>query len=79
MSVDVAWERCLDTLEERVRAQEEAMSHFGRIPSGDLPKVDGPLPSYLALRALSLLERSRALETQAAEQLHKLRVVRHPA
>jgi hypothetical protein len=75
--VNPQWEAALDALEERVRAQEEAIAHFGRIPSAEVPKVDTPLPSYLALRALALLERSRDVESQVADHLYRLRAVRH--
>ncbi|HVV35252.1 MAG TPA: hypothetical protein VHC63_01530 [Acidimicrobiales bacterium] len=72
------WEAALDSIEERVRAQEEAIAHFGRIAAiGEMPTVETPLPSYLALRAMALLERSRAVETQVADHLHRLRALRH--
>ncbi|HVT77415.1 MAG TPA: hypothetical protein VHD87_10320 [Acidimicrobiales bacterium] len=72
------WESALDAIEERVRAQEEALAHFGRISAvAGMPKVETPLPSYLALRAMALLERSRAVETQVADHLHRLRGLRH--
>ena len=74
--MDPAWEGALDALEERVRAQEEAVAHFGRIPATELPKVETPLPSYLALRAMALLERSRDVESQVADHLRRLRVAR---
>jgi hypothetical protein len=76
--MDLQWEAALDALEERVRAQEEAIAHFGRITAaGELPTVHTPLPSYLALRALALLERSRDVEAEVADHLHRLRAVRH--
>jgi hypothetical protein len=74
--MDTLWEAALDALEERVRAQEEAIAHFGQIPTADLPNVHTPLPSYLALRALALLERSRDVEAEVADHLHRLRAVR---
>jgi hypothetical protein len=78
--MDPQWEAALDALEERVREQEEAVAHFGRISDGaELPRVTTPLPSYLALRALALLDRSRAVETKVADQLHRLRAARHSA
>jgi hypothetical protein len=77
--MDPQWEAALDALEERVRAQEEAVAHFGAIPGGELPTMHAPLPSYLALRALALLERSRDVESQVADHLHRLRALRHSA
>jgi hypothetical protein len=74
--MNAEWEMALDALEERVRAQEEAIAHFGRIPDGELPKVTTPLPSYLALRALALLDRSRTIESQVADHLLRLRAAR---
>jgi hypothetical protein len=72
------WEAALDIVEERVRAQEQAIAHFSVIPNGELPAVDGPLPQHLALRAMALLARSRDVEAQIGEHLHRLRSVRHP-
>lgn len=77
MAHEPQWEAALDALEERVRAQEEAIAHFRRIPMGELPTIETPLPSHLALRAMALLERSRTMETQVADHLHRLRAVRH--
>ena len=74
----MTWEQALDVVEERVRAQEQAIAHFSVIPNGDLPHVDGPLPQHLALRAMAVLARSRDVEAQIEEHLHRLRAVRRP-
>lgn len=73
----MSWDDVLDAVEERVRAQEVAIYLHTPMPANPLPVGEGPMPPHVALRALALLEHSRALEAQASEELHRLRAVRH--
>jgi len=68
------WPALLDTLEEQLRRQEAALRGEAVAP-GDmvLPLPEHPIPPDLAPRALSLLDRCRRLEQQAAEQVNRRR------
>ena len=69
-----SWPALLDAFEEQLRRQEAALRGEAEAP-GDLalPALEQPIPSDLAPRALSLLDRCRGLEHQAAELVNRRR------
>lgn len=68
------WDAALAALEERLRQQEAVVEGRSSHPPTDaLPMPVGPMPGDLALRALALLDRSRALEQRAGRELARRR------
>ena len=69
-----SWPTLLDAFEEQLRRQEAALRGESEAP-GDmvLPLLEQPVPPQLVPRALSLLDRCRTLQAQAAEQVNRRR------
>lgn len=71
------WAGALDSLEERVRRQEDVVEgRANDAPSGGLPTPEGPMPAELADRARVLLARMADLEARGDVALTRLRQAR---
>lgn len=69
-----SWADVLDSLEEQLRRQEAALRGEAEAPPDmALPLLDEAFPPDLVPRALSLLDRARALQRIAAEKVNRRR------
>lgn len=69
-----SWPALLDTFEEQLRRQEAALRGEAEAPPMiDLPELVEAIPAGLVSRAMSLFDRCRALEAQAAVEVRRRR------
>lgn len=69
-----SWPALLDALEEQLRRQEAALRDEAEAPAPlSLPETVEAMPFRLAPRAISLLQRFRALEVEVAAEARRRR------
>ena len=69
-----SWPALLDALEEQLRRQEDALRGEAEAPPVlSLPQGGEAIPAGLVPRAMSLLDRCRALEAQAEVEVRRRR------
>lgn len=67
-----SWPALLDALEEQLRRQEDALRGEAEVPPMiRLPQMVEAIPDGLAPRAMSLLDRCRALEAEVEAEVRR--------